>query len=73
MSVQFEDMEENVPYRWAGNPYITQQDALASDDTYYIKIGWTLIEQHSKINIADVAQSDKDVFVLAASLDEEKP
>ena len=67
MTVQFEDMQENVPYRWAGNSYWTQQEAFKLTDRHYVKIGDKLIDQLTKKELSN-SSIWKDVFIRVTEL-----
>jgi hypothetical protein len=68
MSVEFKDMQENVPYRWAGNSYWTQQEAFELTDRHFVKIGEKLIDQLTKKDISNPASIWKDVFIRVTEL-----
>ena len=68
MTVQFKDMQENVPYRWAGNAEWGIDEALALTERHYIKIGEKLIDQLTKRDVANVALRLEDVFIRVTEL-----
>jgi hypothetical protein len=68
MTVQFKDMQENVPYRWAGSTKLGIDEALALTERHYIKIGEKLIDQLTKKDVANVALRLEAVFIRATEL-----
>jgi hypothetical protein len=65
MIVTFENMQENVPYRWAGNDFWTQPEAAELTDRCYIKIGDKLIDQLTKKDVTKVSAHYNDKFILS--------